>query len=91
MRINSKGELVEGNSKSATLEQMERLKAYMKKTLRQIGEQILSGNVDISPYYDLKGSACTYCKYKNVCGFDSAHNHYRYIPTVSDDDVWEKI
>ena len=91
VRISSTGEILEKSSKSATLEQIERLKSYMKKTLRQIGEEILDGNVDISPYHDLKGSACTYCKYKSVCGFDSSDNHYRYVPPVSDEEVWGRI
>ncbi len=91
VRINKDGKIAESSSKCATLSQMERLQSYMKRTVADIGREILNGNTDISPCLGASGAACTYCRFKSVCGFDSAHNRFRYLPTISDEEIWSKI
>ena len=68
-------------------------KEYSVKLLKQISKEIMSGNIDIKPYY-LKGTTpCTYCKYKSICNFDSKNkeNNYRFIPHYKDTDILDKI
>lgn len=91
VRINKDGKIVESNSKCASLSQMEKLQSYMKRTVAEIGREILNGNADISPCFSGKQAACTYCRFKSVCGFDSAHNRFRYMPTLADEEIWSKI
>ena len=91
VRLNKDGEVLQSSSKSVTMEQMERLQGYMKKAAADIGREILNGNTSVAPYCNEKGSACTYCRFRGVCGFDSTQNNYRYLKKLSDDEVWEKL
>ena len=48
----------------------------VKATLKKIGNDILSGNIAVSPL-DMTESACTYCKFNSICKFDSSKNKKR--------------
>lgn len=43
---------------------------YVNHKIRELGSRILSGEIALNPYEQTKGSACTYCSYKSICGFD---------------------
>lgn len=43
---------------------------YVNQKIRQIGRDILDGKVQMDPYEMDKNTACTYCAYRKVCGFD---------------------
>jgi len=87
-RLN-KGDIL-GRSSAATEEQFGVLRKHVRKTLMNIGEEILRGNVKISPYKKRTVTACTYCSYTSVCQFDPAvaDNNYRFLPDIKDEDVW---
>ena len=86
------GELKAASS-VATTEQFQKLSGFVAGKLTQMGEQILSGNIDVKPYVDKTGSACDYCEFHDVCGFD------RKIPgmcenrigDISKNEAWERI
>ena len=67
----------EGNlskkSNAITKSGFENLQKYMNKILKQISEEILTGNISIKPYYKIKQgkTPCEYCKYKSICNFNS--------------------
>ncbi len=49
---------------------------YANRKIKELGAEILDGKIGLSPYEQQTGvsqtqSACTYCAYKSVCGFDS--------------------
>ena len=58
-----------------------------------MGEEILRGNIAVKPFADKNGSACDYCEYQDVCGFD------RKIPgmcekrtgDLSKNEAWDRI
>ncbi len=83
----------EKNSSSATKEQFKMLQKYITSTIKSISKEILSGKIDIAPYYKNKKTPCEYCKYKAICGFDKTKlgNEYKYIPNLKKEEVWEKI
>jgi ATP-dependent helicase/nuclease subunit B len=76
-------------------EQFERLQKYTVKLLKQISESILTGNINIKPYYSIKKKTtpCEYCSYKSICNFDSkmANNEYNYIQNKEKPDILEEI
>ena len=74
-------------------EKFEYLQKYMNKIIKQISEEIMSGNIDIHPYYKKKKTPCDYCKYKAICGFDTANsnNQYNYINEAEKNAVLEMI
>lgn len=58
------------NSFVMTTEQFELVSQYVNKKIKQIGQEILDGNITLNPYSMKKTDSCTYCSYKDVCGFD---------------------
>ncbi len=80
-------------SSVVTKEQFTLLQKYIKETIKNISKEILSGKIDITPYYRNKKTPCEYCEYKSICQFDKNKfgNDYRYIPELKDEEVWKKI
>ncbi len=63
------GTLRAGSSVLST-EDYEALAEAAKEAMCRLGEEILRGNVTLSPIAENQRTACDYCPYKNVCGFD---------------------
>ncbi|MBE7027573.1 MAG: hypothetical protein E7407_00880 [Ruminococcaceae bacterium] len=91
VRISSKGEIVKSQSKTATAEQFKKLERYVKKTAAEIGREILSGRVDISPCANAKFMPCEYCKFHSICAFDINTDEYRQVGKLKEDDIWSLI
>lgn len=89
----------EGNlsnkSSSVTRKEFEKLQKYTKHMIKQIGEEILTGNIEIKPYYKVKGgkTPCEYCKYKSICNFNNGicPSSYRYIGNIAKDTIIENM
>lgn len=60
-----------------TSEDMELLSEFVNKKIRGIGREILDGKIAVNPYEKKKESACTYCSFQKVCGFDETIPGYR--------------
>ena len=58
-------------------EELQLVSSYVNSKIQEIGREILNGNKKIAPYEKGMMSACTYCAYKKVCGFDPAIPGYR--------------
>lgn len=43
---------------------------YVNHKIRELGSEILAGDIALNPYKQTKGNACTYCSYRSICGFD---------------------
>ena len=69
---------------------------HSRSKLRELGESIVSGHVDKSPYliYDngLR-TACDYCDYKQVCLFDSSLPwcKNRKLKILKEDEIFNKM
>lgn len=94
--LTSKGEI--GRSQSLiTKGQFDNLQKYMDKIIKQISEEILGGNIEAKPYYNIKANKgktpCEYCNYKSICRFEPGNNgsNYSYIGTLNKDAAIEKI
>lgn len=87
-RVNKGGEL--GRSSAATVEQFELLKKHVRRLLNSLGEEMLKGNISISPYRRKRMTACSYCGYMSICQFDPsvAGNSYRTLHEKKEDEVW---
>ncbi|MDE6421765.1 MAG: PD-(D/E)XK nuclease family protein, partial [Lachnospiraceae bacterium] len=49
---------------------LETISNYVNQKIRELSKKILAGNIARNPYEYKEQSACTYCQYKEVCGFD---------------------
>ena len=78
---------------TVTSEDFEQLRGHIRKTLADIGNEIMSGNIKNEPL-KRKGVAtpCEYCEYKLICQFDKdLGNQYHYINELKDNELLEKI
>lgn len=90
--IKADGTASTSQSKLASPEQYEKLKNYVKRAVTEIGQEILSGNVDIRPVRDGDITPCSYCRYRSVCGFDINEHPCRYTKKfTSDDEIWNEM
>ncbi|BFL45778.1 helicase-exonuclease AddAB subunit AddB [Lactonifactor longoviformis] len=69
------------------------LREYVDKKIRDIGTDILKGNVKVSPYQLGQKNPCTYCPYHGVCGFDEKIPGYsfRRLGALPPEELWEKM
>lgn len=76
-----------------TEEQFEMLGRLVRKRMTAFGEEILSGKIAANPYRHKKTSACDYCRFLGVCGFDPKRmgSGYRRIPVRKADEIWNLI
>lgn len=74
-------------------EELSLVSSYVSSKVRSIGREILDGHKACSPYEQGDRSACTFCSYKKVCGFDVSVPGYemRTLEKLSDDQVLKKM
>ena len=58
-----------------------------------MGEEILDGNVAVDPYKQGNRTACDYCPYHSVCGFDLKTDGYgfRRFKSMKAEGIWKEI
>lgn len=66
---------------------------YVNQKIRQAGRQILDGRLALDPYAQGNRTACDYCAYKKVCGFDQKINGFglRELENLKDDEALMRI
>lgn len=93
--LDKDGNLSNSRSNTVTSSQFEYLQRYMKTVIKQISEEILKGQIDLKPYYNVKSkkTPCEYCEYKAICNFNKCglKNDYRYIGNMDKQVVLEMI
>lgn len=90
----------EGNvskNKSSILEREDfiALQNKVEKVIKEIAQEIMNGEIGQKPTYFLKNkrTACEFCSYRAICGFDSkmCNNKYNYIPNLKKEDVLNSL
>jgi ATP-dependent helicase/nuclease subunit B len=81
------------NSQVASEEEFTHLRKYVRKTFQSIGQDIVNGKVEISPYQLKDRKPCTYCNYRPFCQFDDGldENSYRTLQGTDDSTMLERI
>lgn len=74
-------------------EELQAVSDYVNHKVKDIGREIMEGNIEVNPYESGSAEACTYCAYKGVCGFDPAVSGYtrRKLKEMSREEVMEAI
>jgi ATP-dependent helicase/nuclease subunit B len=80
-------------SSVAEIGQLKSMEDFVKKTVSKFGRKILDGDTGIKPYRMGKRTACDYCPYSSICGFDIRieGNSYRNLHSLSKEEVWEEM
>jgi len=91
--LTASGEINRKRTNGVSKENFSVLQKYIDKTIKQISKEILSGNIEIKPYNKKGKTACEYCSYKTICGFNprQCNNNYRYIDKKTNDDILLKM
>lgn len=76
-----------------TREDLQAVSSYVNYKIKQIGKEIVGGSIEVNPCEQGGTSACDYCVYKNVCGFDKGIDGYRYrrLKDMDDKEVLRRI
>lgn len=87
------GLIQEHYSSVAGSRHFEALKLYVRQRVKEDGQEILAGSVSAAPYKQGSRSACDYCPYHGVCGFDLKVAGYRFrrFPAMKPGQVWDEI
>ena len=91
--LNKDGSLAK-KSKTASEEEFTVIGEYVNQTIRQIGRQIMDGEVGARPYQMKDKDGCMYCPYGSVCGFDRKIPgfDYRKLETIdSEEEIIHKM
>lgn len=87
------GLIQEAKSSVAGGERFSHLTAFVRRRLEQMGEEILDGTVSVSPYKQGSRTACDYCPYHSVCGFELKTDGFgfrRFRPMTAE-EIWKEI
>jgi len=82
----SKGGL-KSTTSAYTDEQMKLLSDYASYSLKTMGVKIKKGEIPLNPYTGGNMDSCTYCAYKEVCGFDEKIPGYQKRNLDKDKDA----
>lgn len=81
-------------SKVYDTDQFRMMSEYVNETILGLGRRMLSGEIAASPY-ELKGkTACAWCGYRSICGFDERLDgcSYRRLDRIgTDDEIFDKM
>ena len=91
--LTASGSINEKWTNGVKSEEFKILQEYIYKTIKDISKEILSGSIDLKPYYKKGKTPCEYCEYKAICGFNPRQNNncYNYIDQKSKDDILLKM
>lgn len=93
--IDKDGQISKGRSNAINKEQFENLQKYINKLIKQIAQEIYSGDISIKPYYNLKTkrTPCEYCEYKAICNFNKVDGkkNYNYIGKMDKEYILDMI
>lgn len=79
-------------SSVATGEQIGHMMNYVRKKMQEFGNRIFDGEIAPNPYKEAERTACMYCKYQAVCGFDPKENaSYRRLHSMEEEEIWRKF
>lgn len=90
--LNKNGSLSK-NSQAASAQQFSVLSSYVNRKIQETGQQILDGVVAVNPYQMKKQTACDYCSFREICGFDGKlpGYHFRKLPVFQEEELWKKM
>lgn len=86
-------EVQQGRSSVANGERFAYLRRYVHEKVREAGQDILRGEIGVEPYKSGVRTACDYCPYHAVCGFDKKTSGYEYrrLKSKKTEEIWEEL
>lgn len=78
----------------ASTRRFKALQDYVEQRIRKDSREIMDGEISAAPMrLSRDRTACTYCPYHSVCGFDTHIEGFRYrnLTAGKDEAIWESI
>lgn len=73
-------------------EDLRQISDYVTGKMRQLGNQIIAGDISVNPYEKGQESACTYCSFQSVCGYDTKiEGYHKRTLSMGRDEAMEAI
>ena len=94
LNLKLKGGLVQESDHLASLDDFLLLSDYVREKTEEIGKAIFEGRISAIPYKEGSNSACKYCPYRAVCGFDEGMPGYRFkrLKKIKDKkEIWKYL
>ena len=90
--INKDGRL-SSYSKATDEAKFDMMCKFAKDKIKEFGKDILDGKADVNPYRKDSKTACDYCDYKGICGFDRNIPGFKYreLRSFKDDEFFKCI
>ena len=87
------GIIQEAKSSVAGEKRFSSLRQFVREKLKTEGREILDGVIHVNPYKQGNRSACDYCPYHAVCGFDlkTAGYGFRKFKALKSEEIWPAI
>ncbi|OOB77617.1 MAG: hypothetical protein BEN19_01820 [Epulopiscium sp. Nuni2H_MBin003] len=79
------------NSIVASGAQLDAMRKHVYTAIKKLSEQMLAGKITAMPYKLGNKTACDYCKYIGICGFDKEVDRYDELENISKETVLEKM
>lgn len=86
--VTSRGKLNEENLYG--LDDLSLIFESIEKSLKEIGNDILSGNINVNPIGG-RNDACSYCKFNSICKFDSSFDKKRKPYNLKNSEVLKML
>lgn len=80
-------------SQTASSRQFKEMTEYVNHKIVEIGREILDGRAEVNPYKLGERTACDYCAFQGICGFDVKlpGNRYHQLKKLEKEDVFGKL
>lgn len=77
----------------ASLEKMGLLAKHIDATLREIGRELMSGDISADPYFkNQMENACRWCEFRRACHFSEEDGDARrFLPTLKTGEIWDRL
>lgn len=87
---NKGGEYSKNAGHHISQDQFEELRKYVADSIARVCQELMAGNIAISPYKLKDKVPCSYCKYQAICQFDTSlpGNDYRRLKEYKGDQAW---
>ncbi len=87
------GAVQPSRSSAADSRRFDALRRYVRGKIAQDGREILEGRIQALPHKKGNRTACDYCPYHGVCGFDTRISGYRFrrFPSAEPEQIWAEI
>ncbi|HCO29213.1 MAG TPA: hypothetical protein DIT54_07360, partial [Lachnospiraceae bacterium] len=79
-------------SKVASTNQLLSVGRYVAQKMQTMGQEMVNGEIGIEPYKLGDKTACDYCEFQGVCGFDTKlGSDYRRLSSASREQLLEEM